>query len=167
MTKRKSTKAPLNEVERLYNREKWKVSQIAAHFNVSRQAIYQRLQAARVKLDPDRRLIDREQLRKLYVDQMLTKREIAEKLNVCKGKVSRDLKLHGIEAKIKTRPQAAQRRNLIYKLSRLPLGESLQFTTEECTMLHSTYLYERAKLLGMAITIRRVDDTTARLTRIK
>lgn len=71
--------------------------------------------------DPDPR-IDRTELRRLYVDQQLTIREVADRLNVPKNRIIRDLTLAGI-------PRRSRH-------SRRPRGPRLAVTAERLTDLY-------------------------------
>jgi predicted DNA-binding protein YlxM (UPF0122 family) len=92
--------ARLKEMRRLYEIEKINLREIAARFGVTWQAIHQKLTKAGVPLrqkSPVKRLLDRETLVQLYVEENLTIGETAKRLKAKCKKVSEELERHGIE----------------------------------------------------------------------
>ena len=147
---------PIQILLDLYLKEKWPVPWIATHFKVSRQAIYERLRKAGMKLE--KRSVKTvgltaEQLRDLYCNKKLTMREIAKQFGISADTVS--LQLHRFRFPIR---RGGERRRKHPNLSSLKIGEF--FLIEKPVGKHpGGGLYLQAKNLGIRIVIRRFDDT--------
>ena len=89
-----------DEMRRLYEKESWSLREIADHYKVTVGPIRTRLIKAGVKIreqKPRRRLLDRETLIQLYVDEKLPLSEIAGRLQTTYRKVCEELARHEIE----------------------------------------------------------------------
>ena len=91
------------EIRKLYETGST-LEEIAARFNVSKQAVHYRLKAVGVEFrstGQTRALIDRETLERLYVEKWLNAREIADHLGCQIGIVYKDLEHHGIDRRVR------------------------------------------------------------------
>ena len=152
------------QIEHLYHGEGMSLRQIAKRFGVSHQAVHERFNKAGIPLRPpggefEPIPVDEETLRRLYEAEKLSIREVAERLSITQAKVRRRLKKYDIER----RPKGTHPRK--YKLGGLPFGESVTFPRPARLQYHH-YFHRMAKLAGIRVTVRTIDEKTVRVTRI-
>ncbi len=163
MTKAKQAER-LKEMQRLYEVEKLPLREIAAHFNVSWQAIHERLVRAGVPLrqkSPVNRLLDRETLVELYIDENLTIGEMARRLKTNYKKVSSELKRHGIEKRLK-----GFFRLKYHELNLLNAGENVIIKRPLVNQPYRS-LYGKAQRIGIRISIKSLNEETMQIKRIE
>jgi len=148
----------------LYEDENLNLRQIAARFGVIWQAIHQKLTKAGVPMSqksPVKRLLDRETLVQLYIEKSLTIAETAQRLKAKFDKVSDELERHGIE-----------KRSIGYfkrkhpELYQLKVGEKAIIQRPSAKNPYVRF-YEKAKRIGIRISIRSVNEETFQIKRIK
>ncbi len=153
------------EQQRLYENEHLTLKEIAARFNVSKQAVHYRLKAVGVEFRSTgrtRALIDRETLELLYVKKWLNAREIADHLGCKIGIVYRDLEHHGIDRRV------SGNSSLKYpQLRELNIGESIEVPRPQTKWKYQSYFYPMAKTIGIRVSVRTIDEETVRLTRVE
>lgn len=96
---RSRSKLDADELRRLYEGKGWTPKQIAKHFGVSRQLVYDKLQRLGVELrppEPPLMTLDVAKVRELYVDRGLSLRETSRALGVTPGSVRRLMIREGI-----------------------------------------------------------------------
>lgn len=163
MTKQEQAQR-LKEMQRLYEDENLNLREVAIHFGVSWQAIHERLVKARIPLrkkSPAKRLLERETLVRLYIDENLTIGEMARRLKTDYKKVSSELKRHGIEK----RPKGFFR--LKYQeLNLLKAGENVIIKRPLVNQPYRS-LYGKAQRIGIRISIKSLNEETMQIKRIE
>jgi len=156
-----SNPIPLKTILSLYQYKKWSVPKIAAHFAVTRQAVYERIRNSDAQLDPVLRLkrIDPEALRKI-VKEPIPVAEMARRLGVSIRRFGRELKFNGIE-----RSSSQEWRRKQPKIYDLPPGRSLLVPKNDPNYPCLRSLYKIAERSGFKITVKTVDDQNYRVTR--
>ena len=158
-------KIPLETILELYKNHGVTVPEIAERFGVTKQAVYERLRKAEIKLDSRKRsnyrALDKEKLKELYA-QGISVEEIARHFRTIPNIILRELEYHGIPR----RKELRGRPNKCPELRNLKVGESMVVRVPKAKTPHFGYLYRPAKKAGMKITIRRQSRLVYILTRI-
>lgn len=110
---------------------------------------------------PVRRFLDRESLVQLYIEESLSIVETAQRLKTTHAKVSKELKRHGIEKRSSGYFKRKQP-----ELYQLRFGEIAIIQRPLVTNPYRN-LYEKAKKIGIRISIKSVNDKTFQIKRIR
>src|SRR5687767_8737570 len=89
----------LNEMRRLYEKEKKTLEEIGNIFGITRQAVSDRFKRSGIILrqaKPQGKKLDRKRLVELYVDKKLTISEVAKELKTSNKKVTEELEKYKI-----------------------------------------------------------------------
>jgi len=154
----------LKEMRRLYEVEKLSLREIANRFGITWQAIHQRLVSAGVALRQKgnvKRVLDRETLIQLYIEENLTIGETARRLKAQDKKVSDELERHGIDKR-----SAGYLKRKQPELYQLKVGEKAIIQRPSVTNPYRS-LYSKAKRIGIRISIKRVNAETLQIYRKK
>lgn len=152
-----------DETKRLYATEKWEIAQISEHLGITRQAVYDRLRKAGVKLEKRkivRCLFTKEQLSQLYIVEGRTARQIAQILRTHEQRVLREMQHFGI-----TRRKGARYRRTNPLIKHLKIGDTLRIPSFRRSPSTFWAIYKEARRLGFRVVIRHVDDSWAEVTR--
>lgn len=155
-------KEKLAEMRRLYEVEGMAIRKLAVRFDASRQAVHYRLVQMGVVLRPAPPRLDRNTLQKLYIDQRLSANKIAQLLKCPLSTVYTCLEKHGIERR---RPPGSKRKHP--ELGELKVGESLIVPRPNKRQKYQTYFYSMAKLVGIRVSVKTMDERSVRLTRVE
>lgn len=154
----------LNEMRRLYDEERWDLRQIAAHYRISWQAVHERFMKNNVPLRPKgrtRKVLDRETLVRLYVEEGLSMQETAVRLEVCLVKLESEFKRHKIEKR-----SGAFFKRKYPELYQLKIGEQISIPRPSVTNPYRS-LYQKANRTGIKISIKTINQAAMRITRTK
>jgi predicted DNA-binding protein YlxM (UPF0122 family) len=154
----------LKEIIRLYEDKKLSLREIAARFDVSWQAIHDRLVRAKVSLRPKRPIkhsFDCQTIIQLYENEKLTIREVARRLKINTACVSKELEKLGVEKRSKGFSKRKQQ-----ELYSLETGESILINRPQVTRPYES-LYDKAKKIGIRISIKSIDENTMQIKRIE
>lgn len=150
-------------MRRLYEDEEWTLRQIADHFGVSWQAVHARFVREGVPLRSKNQIkkrFDRETLVQLYVTKKLSIDEVGKILDASASHVHNELERYGIE----TRTKGATRRKYP-KLYTLKVGENMDIKRPNSKHFYQN-LHNKARKIGMKISIMSLDDETLRICRV-
>ena len=150
------------EMCRLYRIEDLTLREIAARFGISYQAVYQRVSSVGLLLRPNHsppRVIDRETLVRLYVDERLSVYKIAEKLKAANKTIISEMRRH----RIKRRPRASELRRYP-ELDGLKVGESLEVSRPNVRNPYVAY-YGAAAVRGIRVSVRSIGKDRLKITR--
>jgi predicted DNA-binding protein YlxM (UPF0122 family) len=155
----------LETIVELYQKQGVTIPEIAKRFGVTKQAVYERLRKAGIRLDSRKRshyrALDKKKLKELY-EQSIPVEEIARHFRAIPNIIRRELKYH----RIPQRKEIRGRPNKCPAVKDLKVGESIVVQVPKGRTPHFGYLYKPAKKAGMRITIRRLNATTYKLTRL-
>jgi predicted DNA-binding protein YlxM (UPF0122 family) len=152
-----------DEICRLYETEEWTLRQIADHLQISKEAIRERLMRAGTQLrppKPTRRIIDRETLVQLYINEKLPLVEIAQRLKTTYRKVCEELERHRIE---KYSRQSLKRK--YPELYELKVGENIIIRQPEAKD-PGKRLRKNACKIGIKISVKKIAENNFQVTRI-
>jgi predicted DNA-binding protein YlxM (UPF0122 family) len=162
MTKQEQAQR-LKEMQQLYEDENLNLREIAQRFGVSWQAIHERFVRAGIPLrpkSPGKRLLDRETLVELYINENLSIAQTAKRLKLGYQKVSDEIRRHGI---VKTK------RYFLRKYTELYLLNTREKVIIERPLVKNPYLslYAKARKIGIRISIKSVNSETMQIKRIE
>ncbi len=159
--------AALAEMRRLYFEESLTLQEIAAIFGVTREAVRALFVRHGIEILNKRRgrkihrTLDRETLIQLYVVEKKPIAEIFRELHTTKEVLKRELKRHEIEIRL---PSALHTRDA--SLGELMVGEKMIVTLRRGGK-DPSYIYRKAKKLGIKITATRIDENSFQVTRVR
>jgi predicted DNA-binding protein YlxM (UPF0122 family) len=156
----------LKEMRRLYLKKEWTLQQIADYYNVSKTTVYNRFTKNGITLQrkrrrPEKKILDRKVLTKLYEKEKLSILKVAARLEVSCPTVVKKLKRHGIEIRLQG--------DIKYKypaIKKLELGEKLTVPRPPVKQPHRTFYYH-AETAGIKISVKTIDNETLQITRIE
>lgn len=156
----------IEEIRKLYEDEKLSLQAIASRFGLTKQGIHYRLKSSGVQfrkrggstVDPS----DVERLTQMYVDEKKTGKEIGLEIGVSATTVFKRLARYGIDRR---RPADWKRKHP--ELAGLEVGESLIVPRPKRRTKYQHYYYFMGKSLGIRISVKTLDDSHVRLTRVK
>jgi predicted DNA-binding protein YlxM (UPF0122 family) len=159
--KRKAHTNPLDltELKRLYYDEGWTLRAIAKRFDVTYQAVHDRVVRGGLKLRPrvtGRPPIGRTILERLYLNERLSVEEIAERLKTSKYYVKKSLRSHAFP-----RMTLAKRS----ELAKLSIGAAIELPKPKRRRFYAQ-IYGRAKNAGIRISIRTIDKDRIEVRRV-
>ena len=160
--KRKAHTNPLdvNELKRLYCDEGMTLRAIAAMYDVTFQAIHDRLVRAGIKRRKhhpfERPHIRKSLLEQLHLKDRLSVREIAQHLETSEYHVNKFMKLHEV-------PRLTQAQTSVY--GKLSIGAAMELPKPKHRRFYST-LYGRAKNAGIRISVRTIDRKRIEVRRV-
>jgi len=152
---------PLDRIVRLY-RKGLTGKQVGDILGVSRQATWYRLKMAGIPtrpMGPFAVYPEKAVIQRLYFEEGLTVKQTAERLNETPDRVRRAMELHGFGTlKRGGKPKYPQLRTI-------PVGESIELSKSE---LKTPYLsfYGMAKNAGIRVSVKRIDESNFRVTRV-
>lgn len=161
--KKAHTPAKIQTLIHLYETERLTIPKIAARLGVSRQTIHERLVRSGVKMRTrlfNQRVIDRDELYRLYVVERLPVYEVAKILKTGYYIVNRELMRHSIEL----RPKAFTRRKPL-QMDSLKIGQSAMMPCRPDRKPYSN-LYNAASVRKIRISINRLAPDTVLVTRL-
>jgi predicted DNA-binding protein YlxM (UPF0122 family) len=153
------------EILHLYFDLRWEVNKIAKHFDLAPSTIRSRLKKSGRKLRPPsypKYRISKKTLKKLYVVQRLSSRKIAKKLNVPERAVLNHLQLNGM-----CRGRGGSQKNPDLVFDTLKTGKTARLHISMGERNWYAGLYKKAKTRGFKISLRKIDDHTAAVTRLQ
>ena len=153
---------PIELIKRLYCDENLTLNEVAQKFGVTHQAVQFRLRKAGIPRRPRRpewKPIEKKVLKKLYLDDVLTLKQIGELFGMDGNTVRRSILHH----KIPTRGHGPPKNRSIFFNFRL--GDVMELPRPEGKAFYVNY-YIAAKRMGISISIR-TTPTTVKIRRIK
>jgi predicted DNA-binding protein YlxM (UPF0122 family) len=154
----------LYQMRRLYHEDNWTLRQIGDHYGVSWQAIHERFVRNGILLRPKSRtpqVIDREILVKLYVDEKLSLQEVTRRLKMSYSKLQKDFSKYGIEKR-----SIGFFRRKYPQMYQLKVGEKITIPRPIVTNPYRN-LYEKAKNIGIRISIKSINEEKIQITRLE
>lgn len=154
----------LKEIICLYRDEGRSIATIARRFNVSRQAIHDRLKRAGAisrSLGRRQRKLDRETLVRLYLTEQLPVYKIARALKTGFKTIIREMDQHSIER----RPKNYERR-IPTEFDDLKVGESALIPYKSERIPYGN-IYLAAQVRCIKVSVRRFEPGLARVTRVE
>jgi hypothetical protein len=145
-------------MRRLYEHENWTLREIAAKYGLTYQGVHYRLvsgaapgkQTNMRRVGGPPRKLDREEVRRLYVDEGLPIFKVARLLRTEERKVKRELDALGIEV----RPPGSYNR-MHPEISRLKIGGSVEIERGSSVNVYQV-LHGMARNRGMKISVRKI-----------
>lgn len=155
------------ELRRLYLDERMTSAEIASRVGLTRQGVSYRLRAAGVPTRTtgarSKRAKNAAKVVSLYVDEGKSVDKIAREIGMARGTVSICLDEAGIKREAYRYPKASGK----YKeLQDLAVGEYILIPRPKVRGKWHGRLYNYAKRYGVKITVKVIDDDTAKLTRL-
>ena len=160
--KRKAHTNPLDldELKRLYCDEGMTLRAIAAMYDVTFQAIHDRLARAGIKRRKhhpvERPHIEKSLLEQLHLKDRLSIREIARHLKTSQYHVKKFMKLHEV-------PRLTRAHTSVF--GKLPIGAAIELPKPKLRRFYST-IYGRAKNAGIRVSIRTIDGKRIEVSRV-
>jgi predicted DNA-binding protein YlxM (UPF0122 family) len=155
----------LNEMRHLYFEKDWTLDQLAAHYNVTKQAVFDKFNRNGIKLQRKKRkpikTVDRERLSELYEKENLPLLEVAARLGVSYRTVIKELKRHGIKARWRGELQRKYP-----AMNKLKIGEKIIAPRPSVQQPHSSFYY-LARVAEIKISVKTLDNETLQITRIE
>jgi hypothetical protein len=152
------------QIQALYLEEGWTLRQIAEHFNITLQAVHYRLKTAGHSARsrgprPREYACDPAEAKRLYVEELQPMKKIAAELKVPLGHVVDALDRAGVE-----RRRGAPR--IYHQLGELGVGDALVVAKPTCKGKWHSIFYDRARSVGIKLSVRSLGDLGVRLTRV-
>jgi predicted DNA-binding protein YlxM (UPF0122 family) len=167
---KKERLAQLAEMQRLYTKENLTLQEIGDLYGITKQAVRDRflrhgVQTIRKRPHKMKKPISRETLVQLYVTEEQRIDVIAKQLHISSNTLWRELKKHDI----KTRIFAVVRTRhweLIGLMTELEVGNKMSVLSRQGEDDY-TYIYKKAKQIGIDISIKQVNKKSLLITRVR
>lgn len=160
-----------NEMRRLYEVEEWTLEEIGDKFCVSRQAVHNRLARAGMKLRPPVRpvrSVPKQTLERLYTDERLKIKVIAERLQVCEPIIKRELERHKIKKRLRPTSRKTSKNNNERKYPEfynLKIGDGFDLEPPPKMNAYSM-MHCRAFVIGIKVSVKKTGKGMYRVTRL-
>lgn len=153
----------LDEIKRLYFAEGIPLQEIGERFGVTKQAVHHALTTAEGRLRGRRPRVfrfDTSEIKRLYVEEMLTQKEISQKTGLTVGRVSEALRFENV--KLRSLPK----QRWLFEYDGLEIGDSIVTAKPNIKGIWYSVFYQRAQKVGIRVSVRTVDNHKVRVTRI-
>jgi hypothetical protein len=163
----KSLRPLTNEWKLLYE-SGLSLNAIGDRYGVTKQAVHDRLKRAGVEIRSKKQAqalrfipIERDILDALYVEKRMSIAAVAERLGVSCDQVKRSMRTHGIKAR---RSGHWRKYTLI---DTMKVGEAHDFPRPQSKGTWHANFYQAAKIRGMRVRVRIVDESTVKVMRVE
>jgi predicted DNA-binding protein YlxM (UPF0122 family) len=160
----KNQSSKLKEMLRLYQEEKKTLEEVGKVFGISRQAVHDRLKRAGITFrpcKPQKKKLDLKTLIYLYVDKKLTIAEVAKELKSTRKKVTEELERYKIPKR--SRNYSNRKHSELYELK---VGKSFVMKRPNVKNPYRN-LHAKAYAIGIKISVKRIDESTFSVKRLK